>query len=294
MSTTMRIAVLGTGLMGEPIARNLARAGFEVRVWNRTPAKAERLAADGCRTCATPREAAERAEVVLTMLAHAEAVEAAVTGDGGAFASMDPGTTWIQMSTVGVAGGERLADLARERDVVYVDAPVMGSRGPAQQRALTVLGAGLVSARERCTPVFDAIAARTLWLDEKPGAGTRMKIVMLTWIFPLIEIMGEIISFSEALGVDPQDAIALVDGGPVPVPFQKARMMLEGEYEPSHSLNLAGKDMRLVLEAADGVGLALPVSRATTEQFVRAIELGHGEQDVSACFFANRAQARAA
>jgi 3-hydroxyisobutyrate dehydrogenase len=292
MST--RVAVLGTGLMGEPIARNLARAGFDVRVWNRTPAKAQSLATDGCVPCATPREAAERADVVLTMLAHAEAVEAAVAGGHGAFAAMAPGTAWIQMSTVGVAGGERLAELARERDLVYVDAPVMGSRGPAQQRALTVLAAAPEAARERCAPVFQAIAARTLWLDDRPGAGTRMKLVMLTWIFPLIELMGELIGFAEALGLDPADALALVDGGPVPVPFQKARMMLAGEYPPSHSLNLAGKDMELVLEAAQSVGLPLPISRATNGQFRHAIELGHGEADVSACFYANRAHAPAA
>jgi len=289
----MRVAVLGTGLMGEPIARNLARADLDVRVWNRTSAKAQSLATDGCVPCATPREAAEGADVVLTMLAHAEAVEAAVAGEHGALAAMAPGTAWLQMSTVGIAGGERLAELARERDVVYVDAPVMGSRGPAQQRSLTVLGAAPEAARERCAPVFEAIAARTLWLDDRPGAGTRMKLVMLTWIFPLIELMGELIGFAEALGLDPADALALLDGGPVPVPFQKARMMLAGEYPPSHSLNLAGKDMGLVLEAARSVGLPLPISRATDGQFRHAIELGHGEADVSACFYANRAHAPA-
>jgi 3-hydroxyisobutyrate dehydrogenase len=294
MSRTVQIAVLGTGLMGEPIAQNLARAGFDVRVWNRTPAKAQALAADGCTPCATPREAAERAEAVLTMLAHAEAAEGAILGEDGAAASLEPGALWIQMSTVGIAGGERLADLARERGLVYIDAPVMGSRGSAQQRALTVLGAGPVSARERCAPVFEAIAARTLWLDDKPGAGTRMKLVMLSWIFPLMEMMAEIISFSEVLGLDPKAALALIDGGPVPVPFQKARMMLEGQYPASHSLNLAGKDMRLVLDAAESAGLPMPVSRATTEQFSRAIDLGHGEADVSACFFACHPHPRAA
>jgi 3-hydroxyisobutyrate dehydrogenase len=288
VSGPLRIAVLGTGLMGEPIARNLARAGLDVHVWNRTAAKAQRLANDGCRPFATPSEAADQVDVVLTMLAHAEAVESAMDGPTGALATMAAGTTWIQMSTVGVAGGDRLAGLAEQGGVVYVDAPVMGSRGPAQQRALTVLGAAPRSVRERCAPVFDAIAARTIWLDEQPGAATRMKLVMLTWIFPLIEMMGEIVSFSRALGLDPADALALIDRGPVPVPFHKAKMMLDEQHAPSHSLSLAGKDMQLVLEAADAVGLRLPISRATTEQFFRAIELGHSGADVSASFYANQ------
>ena len=294
MTNTTRVAVLGTGLMGGPIAQNLARAGLEVNVWNRTAEKAQQLAEVGCTPCNSPRHAAESADIVLTMLAHAQAVEAAMTAENGALAAMRPGTPWVQMSTVGIAGGDRLTDLAQEHDVVYVDAPVMGSRGPAQQAALTILGAAAPAARERCAPVFEAIAARTLWLADTPGAGTRMKIVMLTWIFPLIEMMGEIITMSKALKLDPQDTLSLIDNGPVPIPFQKARMMLAGTFPASHSLNLAGKDMRLVLDAAETAGLSLPISRATTEQFLRAIELGHGTEDVSACVFAVQPSAQAA
>src|SRR3954462_6134679 len=135
------IAVLGTGIMGAPIARNLLAAGHTVRVWNRTRAKAEPLASDGATVCATPAEAADGAEVLLTMLADADAVEQSVTGDDGALTALTRGgrdVVWLQMATVGIAGSDHLSELAARHSIAYVDAPVLGTKQPAEQGALTV------------------------------------------------------------------------------------------------------------------------------------------------------------
>src|SRR4051794_6288892 len=140
------IALLGTGIMGAPMARNLLAAGHAVRVWNRTRAKAEPLATDGAVVCATPAEAAAGADILLTMLADATAVEQSVAGDDGALAALArdgrDDIVWLQMSTVGIAGTDRLAALAARHSIAYVDAPVLGTKQPAEQGALTVLAAG--------------------------------------------------------------------------------------------------------------------------------------------------------
>src|SRR5438093_3876475 len=136
------IAVLGTGRMGAPIARKLLTAGFEVSVWNRTAERAVPLAADGARVSSSPAGAAEGADLVLTMLADGDAVHDAMTGPEGALASLPPGSAWIQMATVGDEWTKRLAALAAEKNVAFVDAPVSGSDGPAREGQLIVLASG--------------------------------------------------------------------------------------------------------------------------------------------------------
>src|SRR4051812_1542717 len=148
----MTVAVLGTGTMGAPMAVNIARAGQTVRAWNRTAAKAEGL--DGVEAAATVAEAVEGADLVVTMLADGDAVEQVARE---ALPAMGDGTVWLQMSTVGIEATERLALLAQERGVEFVDAPVIGTKQPAEQGKLTVLASGPREARERAKPVFDAV-----------------------------------------------------------------------------------------------------------------------------------------
>jgi 3-hydroxyisobutyrate dehydrogenase len=143
------IAVLGTGRMGAPIARNLLAAGFEVSVWNRTANRAAPLAADGARLATSPAEAAKGADVVLTMLTDGDAVVDAMTGREGALASLRPGSAWIQMATIGDEWTERLATLADEHRLEFVDAPVSGSDGPARDAELVVLASGPERVRAR-------------------------------------------------------------------------------------------------------------------------------------------------
>jgi len=275
------VAVLGTGIMGSAMARNLLKAGMEVRVWNRTRSRAEPLAAEGARVADSPREAARGAGVLLTMLADAGAVAGAV--GGGALEALSPGAVWLQMSTVGVEGTGRLQRMALERGVAYVDAPVLGTRQPAEAGELVVLASGPEEVRPACEPVFEAVGKKTLWVGPV-GAGTRLKLVVNNWITGLLGVLGETFALAQKLGVDPSLFFEAVEGGPLDLPYARAKgkMMAEGEYPTSFSVRLARKDAGLVLEAAED--LRLPVCEAVAYHLDRAAETGHAEDDMAAIY----------
>jgi 3-hydroxyisobutyrate dehydrogenase len=267
------------------MARNLAGAGLEVRAHNRTRERAEPLAEHGVTVAGSPAEAVEGADVVVTMLSDGAAVEA-VTG-GLAFGE---GSVWAQMSTVGLEATERLAARAAEAGAAFVDAPVLGTKAPAEQGKLIVLAAGRPEARERCAPVFDAVGAKTVALGDEPGAGTRMKLVLNTWLLALVEGLAESVALAERLGVDPAAFLEIIDGGPLGPPYAKMKgtMMIERSYEPSFPLALAAKDAGLALDAAAASGLELPALRAIRAQLEKAVEQGHGDADMAAAVEASR------
>jgi 3-hydroxyisobutyrate dehydrogenase len=284
-SNRSTVAVLGTGSMGAPIARNLLAASFAVSVWNRTAARAAPLVDDGARLASSPAEAAKDADVVLTMLADGAAVEQAMSGPAGALEAMKPGTVWIQMATVGVAWTGRLSGLAAERGVELVDAPVSGSDGPAREGKLIVLASGPDELRARVQPIFDAIGRQTLWLGPT-GQGTRMKLVLNNWLVTQVEAVAETVALSEALGLDPDGFPDAIDGAPLGSPYAvtKARAMISGDYTPGFALRLAFKDARLALDAAKELGLELPLTAALTPRWQEAIADGHANDDVSSVF----------
>jgi 3-hydroxyisobutyrate dehydrogenase len=277
------IAVLGTGRMGAPIARNLLAAGFEVSVWNRTAGRAAPLVADGARRSSTPADAAEGVDVALTMLADGAAVNEAMSGSAGALASLRPGSVWIQMATVGDEWTGRLAALASENNVAFIDAPVSGSDGPAREGRLIVLASGAEGARAQVQPIFDAIGGKTLWLGPA-GNGTRLKLVLNDWLASLTEGVAETIALTEALGLDPKVFIEAIDDGPLASPYAvaKARAALAGELDPGFALRLAFKDVGLALEAARERGLGLPITEAIARRWQEAIADGHADEDVAA------------
>jgi 3-hydroxyisobutyrate dehydrogenase len=269
--------------MGAPIARNLLAAGFEVSVWNRTAERAAPLAADGARLSSTPAGAAEGADLVLTMLADGNAVNEAMGGSEGALASIRPGAAWIQMATIGEEWTQRLATLATEKNVEFVDAPVSGSDVPAQEGQLMVLASGPEGIRGQLQPIFDAIGRKTLWLGPA-GSGTRLKLVLNDWLASLTEGVAETIALTEALGLDPQLFIAAIDDGPLGSPYAvaKARAALAGEFVPGFALRLAFKDVGLALDAARTRQLELPITEAISRRWQQAIADGHADEDVSA------------
>lgn len=286
-----RVAVLGTGIMGGPMARNLLRAGDEVTVWNRTVQKTEALEEEGARVASTPEDAVRDAEIVLTMLADAPAVEATVIESGG-FEAMPQGALWIQSSTIGVAATERLADLAGERGITFVDAPVLGTKKPAEDGQLFMLASGPAEARGRCEPVFDAISRGHVWLGET-GLGTRLKLVVNSWILCTIENLSETFVLAQTLGVHPRSFLEAISGGAMDMPYAhlKGEAILNENFPPSFPLSHARKDVALILDAAGDV--ELPLVRATLQQFDRAVELGHADEDMSAVYYASAANAGA-
>jgi 3-hydroxyisobutyrate dehydrogenase len=207
------VAVLGAGgTMGRGMARNLARAGIEVRAWNRTAGKIEDLGAEERVTlCETPSGAAAGADVLLTMLSDADAVLSAVDGAGGVAARAEPGAIWLQASTIGVAGTERCAELAASAALTLVDAPVLGTRKPAEDGELVVLGSGPLAARESLAPVFEAIGKRTMWVGDA-GAGSRLKVAVNAWIVSVVEGTAEMLALAvkdAALAVEAATAAGL-------------------------------------------------------------------------------------
>jgi 3-hydroxyisobutyrate dehydrogenase len=271
--------------MGGPMARNIARAAHDVRVWNRTREKAEPLAADGVEVADSPRDAVDGVEAVVTMLADAAAVENTMVA-GGVLERMPADAVWIQMGTIGLAATARCAGLAGERDVAYVDAPVLGTRQPAEEGTLVVLASGPQGEHERCAPIFDAVGRKTIWVGDA-GYGTRLKLVVNAWILCTIENLGETFALAESLDLDPRTFLEIIEDGSMDMAYAhlKGEMILKREFPPSFPLRHARKDLALVLEARDA--LELPLAEAALEQFDRALELGHGDADMAAVYFAS-------
>jgi 3-hydroxyisobutyrate dehydrogenase len=274
--------VLGTGIMGAPIARNIAAAGHDVRAWNRTIEKARPLADDGVTVAQSARDAVAGADVILTMLADLEAT-AAVAED--ALAAAEPDAVWLQTATVGVEGIERCGKLADAHRVTLVDAPVLGTRQPAQDRKLVVLASGPDEAVDRCVPVFEAIGQRTLRVGAA-GAGTRLKLALNAWVLAVTAATAETIALTQGLGLEPQLALDALEGGALDLPYfrTKAKLMLEGDFPPSFPLALAAKDAGLVREAAERSGLDLALARALADRFASAAQAGFGEEDMAAVY----------
>jgi 3-hydroxyisobutyrate dehydrogenase len=283
MAMPETIAVLGAGgTMGFPMARNLARAGYGIRAWNRSQEKAEPLAADGVHVCGSPQEAVRRAGVLFTMLADADAVlgsmSQALSGDLG------PDVVWVQSSTIGERGTERCQTLAEEHGVSFVDAPVLGTKQPAEEGKLVVLASGPEELRERLQPMFDVIGQRTMWVGEA-GSGTRLKLATNSWIVAVVEGAAESLALAEGLGLDPQLVLDAVAGGSLDLPYLqiKGKAIIERDFEPSFRLRLAAKDASLVEESAAQRGLDLPLVRTIRQRLEQGAE-EHGEMDMSATY----------
>ncbi len=282
MTTNPTVALLGTGTMGAGMAASIARAGLPLHVWNRSREKAEPLAGVGAVVADSPAEAVEGADLVLTMLFDADAVAATMEQ---ARASLAPGAVWVQQSTVGVEGSDRLVALARDLGVAYVDAPVRGTRKPAEDGALVVLASGPQDIRERVTPVFDAIGSRTLWLGAA-GEASRLKLAANAWVITVVEGIAESLALTRSLGLDPHLFLQAVAGGAMDAPYVqlKGTAMIEGDFAPSFSLDGAAKDADLIVAAARGAGVELAVVEAARDHLARARAAGHGGLDLSATY----------
>jgi 3-hydroxyisobutyrate dehydrogenase len=286
MPSPPAVALLGAGLMGAGMGRSMLRAGLPVRVWNRTAAKAEALAQDGAQVGASPADAVRGAQVIVTILADADSVSAVMTA---AIPGLQGGQVWAQASTVGLAGLEQLAGFAKDHGLVLVDSPVLGTRQPAEQGALTVFAAGPDAARAAAQPVFDAIGRKTVWLSQDPGAASRLKLVVNSWVLAITNGGAEAVALARGLDLDPQLFLDAVSGGPLDSPYlrMKAGAILADDYAPSFTAAMAGKDARLIVAAAGAAGLRMDVAAASAQRLRRAVDLGHGDKDMAATYFAS-------
>jgi 3-hydroxyisobutyrate dehydrogenase len=281
------VAVLGTGIMGSGMARSLLRAGLDVRAWNRTQAKAAPLAADGATVTETAEEAVRGADVILTMLNDGLSVAAALTA---AAPGVQRGQVLLQSSTVGIDATTELAQRAADLGLVYLDAPVAGTKQPAEQGALTVFVSGPSAVRPLANPVLNAIGQRTVWVGETPGAASQLKLVVNIWVINMVSSIAECLNLAEGLGIDPQSFLDVMKGGPLDSAYLqgKSAAVLSGDLTPSFTLSTALKDTRLILAAAEQTGVKLDLVAASANRFTRAEEAGHGGEDMIATYYAGR------
>jgi 3-hydroxyisobutyrate dehydrogenase len=282
------VAVLGLGIMGSALARNAARGGLNTTGWDRMTQRASALASDRLHIAQTAQEAVRDADLVVTMVSDADAV-LSIMQERGAFAAMKAGALWAQMSTIGVDGTERAMRLAATRpDIVFVDAPVSGSKGVAEQAKLVILASGdRTRAGQAVQRFFDAIGIQTHWLGDA-GQGTRMKLLFNAWLGVLMEGLAEVAVLGDALGIEPERFASLSSGGPLVPPWAIAKLRKIAEKrtaETEFPLRWAHKDIVLALAAAGEEGSKLPALNNIATTWADAIQ-DFGADDLSAIYLA--------
>jgi 3-hydroxyisobutyrate dehydrogenase len=277
--------------MGLGMSRNIQKSDMSVRAWNRSRDKAEPLADDGITVVDSVAEAVDGADVILTILSDGDAV---LDVAQQALPAAADGALWLQMSTIGREATDRCIELAEAHDIEFVDAPVLGTKKPAEEGKLTVLASGPESAHEKVDPIFDAVGQRTLWVGAA-GQSTRLKVATNAWIVSVVEGAAETVALAEGMGIDPKLVLEAVGGGPLDMPYlqMKAGMMIERAFPASFRLALAAKDARLAVRAAAEAGIDLPMLAATAERMAAAAE-HHGDEDLSATFLLSAPQQQSA
>ncbi len=282
MNNQIDVAVLGAGsTMGMPMARNIARSDTPVRGWNRTTEKAKALEQDGVAVFDSPRDAADGANVILTMLSDADAVIDAVEQ---ALEHAADDVIWLQTSTIGEAGTDRCIELAQERSLTLFDAPVLGTKQPAEDGKLVILASGPDQAQTRVQPIFDAIGQKTIWVGPA-GAGTRLKMVANSWVLTVTEGTAETIALAEGLGLDPHLFLDAIEGGTLDLPYLriKARAIMDRSFDPSFRLTLAAKDARLIEESAHRHEIDVPLFATIRRRLAEGAK-EHGDKDFCATY----------
>jgi 3-hydroxyisobutyrate dehydrogenase len=284
MDRIERVAFCGLGIMGGPMAANLARAGFELSVWTRTAEKAKRFADEhGVREATTPAEAADGAQAVITMVPDSPEVESTLFGEDGAAAALDPGGLAIDMSTVAPTAAKAIGARLAERDIAFVEGPVSGSRPKAEDGTLTIMAGGEPDAFERALPLFEAMGERIVHVGPQ-GHGQLAKLLTNTMGAVNAAALAEAVLTVKRAGVDP-DAFLEVAGGSAgasTVLSLKGRPMFDENFEPLFKLEHMLKDVRHCLTEARALGVELQMGELAESLYARAAADGHGGDDFAA------------
>jgi 3-hydroxyisobutyrate dehydrogenase len=280
-STHEPVAMLGIGAMGHGMATSALRAGIRTIVWNRNPAATRDLANLGAEVAETAADAARQAAIVVTMVTDIDAV-ISIARDQGMLAAFPPDAIWVQMGTIGVAGIERVAELVdvERPDVTLLDAPVSGSRDPAEEGQLTIFASGPEQVRSRVAPLFDALGQRTIWVGPV-GAGSRVKLVNNTWVAFAAEAAASSVALARRLGLDTETVLEVLAGSPLVSTWQGAKLqrIAKDDFSVQFALSLALKDVRLALQAAGDHRFAALACLA--EEWQQVVDQGLGDQDLT-------------
>ena len=279
----MQVGLIGLGAMGSAISGNVLGAGFPLTVFNRTPAKAAPLAKQGARVASTPADAAH--DVVITMLADDQAVEAVIFGAGGVLAAMKRGAIHVSMSTISVALSERLAEAHRSAGQIFVSAPVFGRPDAAAAAKLFIAAAGPREALARLMPLFDKIGQRVFIIGDEPAKANLVKLSGNFLITSVIEALSEAFALTRKGGVNPDVFLELLLGTLFGAPVYKTYggLIKDERFEPAgFSARLGHKDVSLALAAARELGVPMPVADLIEARLATLISSGGGELDWSA------------
>jgi len=278
----MKVSLLGTGLMGRGMARSLLRAGHDVRVWNRTRAKAEEAVGDPTRVAATAAEAARGADVVLSMLADPAALLAVFDGPDGALAGLRPGTVVIDSSTVNPPTIHRLAALVGAKGAHLLDAPVFGSKNEAENGQLGFMVGGDAAVFERMKPVFGCLGKAATLMGPQ-GAGSAAKLVWNLTVSVQLEAILEGLALAAKAGLDPglMYDVLMTGRAKSGIAEMKCPPLLKGDFTPFFALKLMDKDLRLALETADALKVPMPALAAVKQVFTACMGAGQSEEDFS-------------
>ena len=277
----VRVGLLGVGLMGSAMAHRLLERGIAVIAWDRDPDHVRALEGRGGEVAKAPSEVVSGAGVVITMLPTAAVILDVVEP---LLEAWPEGTVWLQMSSVGAAEADQLTEVAVAHAVRLVDAPVSGSTHPAEEGELTILASGPDSVRTAVQPVFDALSSRVLWVGEA-GMGSRLKLATNHWMITSVAALAESMRLCQAMGLDQQQFVALLDGGPLGSTYaiQKLDEMRRHEYPAGFPVRLALKDLELVREVEQSSGATMPLLDAVLERFATASG-NLADQDLAAIY----------
>ena len=275
------VAVLGTGTMGTGMARSLLRDGLTVRAWNRTPERAQPLAADGATVVETAAAASEGADAVLVMLFDTDAVRATLAD---AAPGLSGDALILQSSTVGTIGIAEIGRQAADAGWHLLDSPVLGTRKPAEDGSLVVLASGDPALRERARPVFDAIGSRTVWAGDEIGRASALKLACNSWVAALTAAAAQALTLAEGAGLDRRLVLDALGGGPSDSPYLqvKGESMIKGEFPVSFALDGVRKDLDLMAELADETDAGSPLLDCLRSIYAQASARGHGGDDIAA------------
>ena len=281
--TRPRLGFLGLGTMGAPMASNLLKAGFPLVVWNRTASKMEPLLRLGAKPATGPAQLAAVTEIVITMVSQPSDVEAVVLGPGGVLEGLKSGAVLIDMSTVSPSTSRKLAGAVTTRHAEFLDAPVVGSKGPAAEGALVILVGGLPTTLERCRPILAAMG-KTLLHAGGIGTGTTLKLATNLMLAHLSAGFAEGLLLLQRAGVDPKRYLEVLDASTFRSPWYQSKgvSLIKRDFSTHFALKHMHKDVRLMNELADDVKLLLPITKAVEQLFARAESSGQGELDYSA------------
>lgn len=280
---------IGLGIMGSGMAANLVRAGFDVTVWNRTPHKTEALAAMGASVAGSPSEVAASCEITFAMLSDPASVREVLFGADGVLEGVGAGHDLVDMSTVDDATSRETAAAVHERGGHFVEAPVSGTKKPAEDGTLVILAAGDRDLYDAAQPAFDAMGKIAFYLGET-GNGSRMKLAVNAVMGGMMAAFAEGVALAEKAGLPGETVLEVLDQGAMACPMFRAKgpMLLQRDYPASFPLKHMRKDLRLAQELAREVGQPLSTTDAATGTFERAMTEGRGDEDISAVFEAIR------